>query len=103
MKTKYVKIAVADRLPEEGGTFDSNLGEVFYNKFRERFEHNEKGIDLFPDYWLEEVPDHEEEMLEEIKKLVKALKVVSPYRVSGKLTDHAEQLIKEVTKINQES
>ncbi|MGH1520583.1 hypothetical protein [Chryseobacterium sp. JK1] len=39
------------------------------------------------------------EMLEEIKRLVKALKIVSPYRVTGSVIDHAEKLIKEATEL----
>ncbi|WP_213279353.1 hypothetical protein [Chryseobacterium indologenes] len=90
-KVKYIKVSVSDRLPEKPGTYDSNLGEVFYNKFREHFEHNDKANDLFPNYWFREVPDYEDEMKEVLLQLVGCH--TCGHTVPDWLNDKAEDLL----------
>ncbi|MDV4026522.1 hypothetical protein CMT52_19530 [Elizabethkingia anophelis] len=69
MKTKYVKIPVSERLPEKEGIYPVifNLGgeeiveSVLYN---DKFGFHAENTDCrYVDEWLEEVPDHSEEML----------------------------------------
>jgi len=111
MKTKFKKVSVADRLPDKSGTYDSNLGEIFYNNFRQKFEHNDKWHDLFPDYWLLEVSDYEDEMKELLTELTEAIEFESIIikenidndgweNYGGRLYDKAKSLL---TKIKQQS
>lgn len=110
MKTKYIKVS-SDRLPEKPGTYESNLGEVFYNNFRECFEHNDKATDLFPDYWFKEIHDYEDEMRELLTELTEAIEFESIIikenidndgweNFGGRLYDKAKHLL---TKIKQQS
>ena len=104
MKTKYIKVSVSEKLPEKAGTYDSNLGEVFYNKFREHFEHNDKANDLFPNYWFMEVPDYEDEILELMKKLDTELDFQYKHReMTGGLYECWDELKTLLTKLKTES
>lgn len=64
MKTKYIKVAVSDRLPKKGGTKDSDIGLVFYNEKLKLFEDNDMPAVVYPEYFFEEFPDHEAELVE---------------------------------------
>lgn len=106
MKVKYVKIPVIERLPEKGGnytivTFSKNV----HYEFRYDNE-SEKSIELWKsivDWFLEEVPDHSEEMLSMLEELVslKHLKDTdgkTPYYLERqpKAWEKAKQLINKV-------
>ena len=69
MKTKYIKVAVSDRLPKKGGTKDSDIGLVFYNEKLKLFEDNDMPAVVYPEYFFEEFPDHEAELVEALKKI----------------------------------
>lgn len=76
MKTKYVKVPVSERLPEKEGIYHVifNLGgeeiieSVLYN---DKFGFHAENTDCRYVYeWLEEVPDHSEEMLSMLEELM---------------------------------
>ncbi|AQW96676.1 hypothetical protein BBD31_01635 [Elizabethkingia anophelis] len=78
MKTKYVKVPVSERLPEKEGIYPVifNLGgeeiieSVLYN---DKFGFHAENTDCrYVDEWLEEVPDHSEEMLSLLEGIVDA-------------------------------
>jgi len=77
MKTKYIKVSVADRLPEKSGTYYSEIGEVFFAQSRGKFEHNYEAHNVSPEFWLEPVPDREEEMREMLEECLNSLNWVS--------------------------
>ncbi|MBE4949934.1 hypothetical protein [Chryseobacterium culicis] len=67
MKTKHIKVSVSDRTPETAGYYfiinraaSIQIGHFNGRSFAESF--------IDPDYWLEEVPDYEEEMKEMLAK-----------------------------------
>lgn len=65
MKTKYIKVSVSGRLPEKEGwycTLNSNE-ELQVWKWRENYRWD--GIE----FWLEEVPDREDEMRDVLEKI----------------------------------
>lgn len=75
MKTKFVKIPVSERLPEKEGIYPVifNLGgeeiieSVLYN---DKFSFHAENTDCrYVDEWLEEVPDHSEEMLSMLERI----------------------------------
>lgn len=73
-KTKYIKVPVSERLPEASGTYltISRLGVKMQSYFNKgRFE----GF-LEPEYWLEEVPDREQEMKEMLERCQKSLEYI---------------------------
>ncbi|MDV4010016.1 hypothetical protein CMT57_09265 [Elizabethkingia anophelis] len=74
MKTKYVKVLVSERLPEE--TVDVIIIDEFGDK-GEGFALPDKDWMVYTDnvtgsieYWLEPVPDHSEEMLSLLEELI---------------------------------
>ncbi|MDV3706651.1 hypothetical protein CMU55_19295 [Elizabethkingia anophelis] len=78
MKTKYVKVPVSERLPEKEGIYHVifNIGgeeiieSVLYN---DKFGFHAENTDCRYVYeWLEEVPDHSEEMLSLLEGIVDA-------------------------------
>ena len=72
MKTKFTKVAVEERLPEEIDTntvFLTKEGNVriFYNKkYLKDYEPNYEEDEL--EYFLEESPDREDEMIEMLEE-----------------------------------
>lgn len=73
MKTKFTKVAVEERLPEEIDTntvFLTKEGNVriFYNKkYLKDYEPNYEEDEA--EYFLEEIPDREDEMIEMLRKI----------------------------------
>ena len=72
-KTKFTKVSVEERLPEEIDTntvFLTKEGNVriFYNKkYLKDYEPNYEEDE--PEYFLEESPDREDEMIEMLRKI----------------------------------
>ncbi|MGG7470798.1 hypothetical protein ACVVIH_20600 [Chryseobacterium arthrosphaerae] len=73
MKTKYIKVSVSDRVPEKSGfyyTFStSGIKETVWF-INDSFSYVSPSFT--PQYWLDEVPDYEEEtyrMLDRIQDL----------------------------------
>lgn len=60
MKTKYIKVSVSDRLPEETETYMTSHGWFTYD--HGKFYNDEDEEVPYVNYWLEEIPDREEEM-----------------------------------------
>ncbi|WP_143349699.1 hypothetical protein [Elizabethkingia miricola] len=74
MKTKYVKVPVSERLPEQEEEFLTNKGELYFSIERKQFETYKNTRNSNPSFWLEEKEDHSEEMLymlEEVKNKFK--------------------------------
>ncbi|WP_185246660.1 hypothetical protein [Chryseobacterium bernardetii] len=73
MKTKYKKVPVSERLPKEE-TWQFFNSKTKCNLFLEYYVENKKEMILnLTDYWLEEVPDMEDEMREMLDKAVQYL------------------------------
>ncbi|WP_347219345.1 hypothetical protein [Chryseobacterium sp.] len=71
MSTKYKKVAVSDRLPNRSGDFLTSIGWLYFNP-----DTKEWGFHFpfsTPEYWLEEVPDYEDEMREMFEKAIQYL------------------------------
>ncbi|WP_126654092.1 hypothetical protein [Chryseobacterium aureum] len=69
MKTKYIKVSVSDRLPETAGNYYiiNSIGTKQIEYFNGR-RLTESFIE--PEYWLQEVPDYEDEMKEMLDELI---------------------------------
>lgn len=76
MNTKYKKVSVSDRLPDDSTELYFYCNDGYYNAGYYKTEFNAFfdvdglifGIkDIY--YWLEEVPDHEQEMREMLEKI----------------------------------
>src|SRR5688572_9722592 len=98
MKTKYIKVSVSERLPKEETWVYFN-SKTKPNLFLEYYVENKKEMILnLTEYWLEEVPDHEEEM----KNIL--LQIIGCHTIGDKipdwLNDKAEELL---TKLKQQS
>ena len=61
MKTKFTKVAVSERLPEEAGYYFTNNGYKYFFDIL--------GFTIKTDWWLEESPDREDEMIEMLRKI----------------------------------
>ena len=76
METLYRKVAVSERKPIKSGTYFSNEEEVYYCESTKKFEHNYDAHCVYPQWWLEEIPDptaqlksDKAELLEMLEKL----------------------------------
>lgn len=61
MKTKFTKVAVEERLPEKDGYYFTNNGYKYFFDIL--------GFTIKTDWWLEESPDREDEMIEMLRKI----------------------------------
>ena len=94
METLYRKVAVSERLPENKGYFDTDVGNIYFlkktwqpSKFTRKAKVNRYHEDYFeePEYWIEEIPDptvqlksDNEELLEALEKVTDLLEVGFP-------------------------
>lgn len=75
MKTKYIKVAVSDELPKESGKYSTSLGECEFHLKWSQFYHIGLNLACNPEYFFEEVPDHEAELVDEIRTSIDQLEV----------------------------
>lgn len=61
MKTKFTKVAVEERLPEKDGYYFTNNGYKYFFDIL--------GFTIKTDWWLEESPDREDEMIEMLERI----------------------------------
>ncbi|MEF9476758.1 hypothetical protein OWR28_02445 [Chryseobacterium sp. 1B4] len=93
MKTKYIKVSVADRLPEKEGRYflwvdnpnarnlNSQKLSTEYNMERHFFKNGEFQTFYDTTHYLEEVPDYEEEMKEVLSMALNRLENTTEYEV----------------------
>ncbi|MDV3470862.1 hypothetical protein CMU02_08985 [Elizabethkingia anophelis] len=84
-RKKYIKVPVSDRLPEKGINsillWNENpelVAKGYVSKFGNLIIHGNVDYEGKPDLYLEEVPDHSEEMLsllEKSRKIIQSLKL----------------------------
>lgn len=106
MKTKFIKIPVSDRLPEKSGWYDTDCGNIYFRRTKQRtnWKTYEYGEGEFPEYWLEEKEDHSEEMLSvlsEVMRFKHELRMIMSDKLQYpdnflKALNDAEQLINKV-------
>lgn len=74
-KTKYIKVSVSDRLPRYGWAVvekkNKEISTVLFNP-----NTNEKTFRLNYDFFLEEVPDYEEEMMDMLKECFESFRYI---------------------------
>lgn len=85
MKTKYIAVPVSERLPEKGkdiiilwNDYPEIIAKGTISKFGNLIVHGNVDYEGKPDLYLEEVPDHSEEMLsllEKSRKMIQSLKL----------------------------
>ncbi|MCT3814515.1 hypothetical protein CMT92_07305 [Elizabethkingia anophelis] len=69
MKAKYIIVNTQDRLPTESDQYYTDQGKIdFSNKNGNFWDENDE-FELYPNWWLEEVPDHSEEMLSLLERI----------------------------------
>ncbi|MDV3814201.1 hypothetical protein CMU15_00450 [Elizabethkingia anophelis] len=101
MKTKYVKVPVSDRLPEKGINsillWNENpelVAKGYVSKFGNLIIHGNVDYEGKPDLYLEEVPDHSEEMISLLEKIIIHSKIDESHDYN--LINKAKQLINKV-------
>lgn len=104
MKTKYIIVNTQDRLPTESDQYYTDQGKIdFSNKNGNFWDENDE-FELYPNWWLEEVPDHSEEMLSvlsEVMRFKHELRMIMSDKLQYpdnflKALNDAEQLINKV-------
>lgn len=75
MKTKYIKVSVSVRKPEKLGDYLTDKGKALFITTTKLW-HIDK-LRISPNWWLEEKPDYEDEMMEMINELISELDVYS--------------------------
>lgn len=104
-KRKYVEVKTSEKLPAEKGEYiavvdpETNFAGFFY--FDPEDPADVEWWKETPEYWLQEVPDYEDEMKEMLEK---AKKVLIHYSKNLKTTDPTISEIEELlTKLKTES
>lgn len=72
-KVLYRKVAVSERKPIKSGTYFSNEEEVYYRESTKKFEHNYDAHCVYPQWWLEEIPDTTIQLQADKAELLEAL------------------------------
>ena len=110
METLYRKVAVSEK-PKKSGTYFSNEGEVYYRESTNKFEHNYDAHCVYPDWWLEEIPDTTTQLQADNKKLrqwkKEAMEVMANFQLEeiGKVlnlklgTSVSEQVLPQILKL----
>ena len=77
MSTKYIKVAVSERLPKEKETLMTSHGWSFWNGHQ--FEDDDDKPISYINYWLEEVPNNEVDIRKENEEIIMMLKSVKMF------------------------
>ncbi|WP_277496803.1 hypothetical protein [Elizabethkingia anophelis] len=111
MKTKYIAVPVSERLPEKGINsillWNENpelVAKGYVSKFGNLIIHGNVDYEGKPDLYLEEVPDHSEEMLSALSEIMRfkhELRMVMSDKLQYpdnflKALDNAEELLNKV-------
>lgn len=62
MRTKFIKVSTADRLPEKSGIYTIEFKNQLIRSWFNSLNFFRNGEIVTADYWLQEIPDYEEEM-----------------------------------------
>ena len=73
MRTKFIKVSTADRLPEKDGKYTVQRNDS--ENYHEMYYFNGSPLNVsfwtaYVEYWLEEKPDYEDEMKETLEKII---------------------------------
>lgn len=60
--SKYIKVSVSDRLPDNDGDYSTDQGELSFKVKTKDWYYAGWRYNHKVDFWLDEVPDYEEEM-----------------------------------------
>lgn len=82
-KVLYRKVAVSERKPIKSGTYFSNEEEVYYRESTKKFEHNYDAHCVYPQWWLEEVPNPTIQLQADKAELLEALENLTEYGSTG--------------------
>lgn len=99
MKTKFTKVAVEERLPENDGNYfvwvdnpnsRSKDKSEDYNMDKKQFDISDNEFKSFYEvtHWLEESPDREDEMIEMLEELVELKRIKD---LDGKTPDYLQR------------
>lgn len=75
MSTKYIKVAVTERLPIENGTYITSHGWNYWNG--NKFEDESDKEIHYINYWFEEVPDNEADLRKENEEMKAMLEEIN--------------------------
>lgn len=91
-KTKYVEVKPSDRLPSEKGEYiaviDPESNFAGFYSFDPEDPADVEWWKETPEYWLEEKPDHEDEMREMLEKVCTEL-----YRTDNSMATEVKTLL----------
>lgn len=101
--SKYIKVSVSDRLPDESTELyfycnDGYCNAGDYNKDLNSFTDLDgaRYSTEYIDYWLQEVPDYEEEMKKMLERVINAFE--TDYVVDGEIVDKPYEWLQDVYK-----
>lgn len=87
MKTKYIKVKTSERFPKEAGQYSTEIGDVLFSSSLSQFL-NYDGDVMHIEWFLEEIPDREDEILEVLMGLVELKRIKD---LDGKTPYYLEQ------------
>lgn len=97
--TKYIKVSVSDRLPYKEGDYFISSSSRTYEDERKSFFNGTRFIDKYGsnmhvDYWLQEVPDYEDEMKEMLEAIYNETNLY--YEISGDTRQEIKALLNKI-------
>lgn len=90
MKTKFIKVPVSERLPNKSGRYHTSMGRIWF------FEDKRKWQFAGVEYWLEEVPDYQDEIVDVLKYMLENGFCVDKF--DEDLTEKVSELLNKITK-----
>lgn len=104
--SKYIKVSVSERLPEKEGKY-----LIYHKGFRTTLQSHfdpddQESIDYYNnniEYWLQEVPDYEDEMKEMLEECVLQLEHLNSFKERGTTNSVLSRLETLLTKLKTES
>ncbi|MGU3377373.1 hypothetical protein [Chryseobacterium sp. M5A1_1a] len=97
---KYKIVDTEDRSPTNFDQYYTNQGLIDFNPKDGNFWDNTDTFELYPNWWLEEVPDYEEEMIKMLEKVLYDLENVHGSWITPDSHVDLENLL---TKLKQQS
>ncbi|NML70004.1 hypothetical protein HHL23_09345 [Chryseobacterium sp. RP-3-3] len=99
-KTKYIKVAVSERLPDKTNEYFTDKGKAIFGSVMKNWHVDE--LLAYPNYWLCEVPDREQEMKEMLERCQKSLEYIHENAKFEFTEENTEDHIEHVPYLKQE-
>jgi hypothetical protein len=92
MKNKFIKVPTTERLPDEAQHYFTDQGKLYYDNERKEF-YDKYDVSYEIKYFLEEIPDREDEMREVLEEILEMDKEYPFDALPSLFVEKIEQLL----------